>query len=187
MSSLTHAGNADVKEIYGYINCSSYRKSSIRRLGFTFVETLVVISIMLTLLSLATMSVLGSQRSANLTEAVDIFIADLRSQQSKAMMGKTNNGIVSPGYGVHIASNQYTLFSGISYTQSDPTNTVIQFKTPVYANFIGFPGQSIVFLSGSGEIAGYTQGANTVSLSESNSSVTKTIYINAYGVITEVQ
>lgn len=173
--------------IIGQIYLASYKKSIVGRLGFTFIETLIVISIVLTLLSLATMSVLGSQRSANLTEAVDIFVSDLRSQQSKAMMGQTKNGVASAGYGVQIAANQYTLFSGTSYTESDPANTVIQFNPPVYASAIGFPNQSIIFLAGSGEISGFIQGANTVSLNESNSNQSKTIYINQYGVITGVQ
>lgn len=169
------------------ISADLRKYSSVLKSGFTFIETLIVMSVTLTLLGLATMSVLGSQRSANLTEAVDIFVSDLRNQQSKAMSGETKNGTVPAGYGVYVSANQYTLFSGTSYIEGDPSNTVIEFKQPISAGPIGFPDQSVIFLAGSGEILGFTQGANTVTLRETNSNQSKSIHINPYGVITEIQ
>lgn len=163
--------------------CHRWKKAR----GFTFIETLVVISITLTLLGLASMSMLGSQRSANLTEAIDIFIADMRSQQVKAMTGETILGVQSSGYGIYVESNRYVLFSGNTYNAADTTNASVPFKSPVYASSIGFPNQTIVFLAQSGEVSNFVQGSNTISISEQNSSKTKTIYINPYGVITAVQ
>jgi type II secretory pathway pseudopilin PulG len=163
--------------------CHHWKKAR----GFTFIETLVVISITLTLLGLASMSMLGSQRTANLTEALDIFIADLRSQQVKAMTGETISGVQTAGYGIYIESNRYVLFSGDTYNAADTTNASVPFKSPVYASSIPFPNQTIVFLAKSGEVSNFVQGSNTISISEQHSSKTKTISINQYGVITAIQ
>ena len=155
--------------------------------GFTFVETLAVVSIVLTLLGLASVNLISFQRSANITEAVDTLVADIRNQQTKAMSGETTQGASTGGYGVYFDTNRYILFSGTTYSAAATTNSVIPLKSPIYADSILFPNQSLVFLARSGEVSGFVNGSNSIILKEQNGTKSRKISINQYGVITTIQ
>jgi hypothetical protein len=49
---------------------------------------------------------------------------------------------------------------------------------------ITFPSGILVFSAGSGEVVGYTEALNTISLSDESDGLTKIITVNQYGVPT---
>ncbi len=158
-----------------------------RQRGFVFMELIIVFAIVAILVGIAVVNILGSKRKASLTGTIDPLVADIRSQQTKAMEGAIVNGAIEPAFGIYFASNQYVLFNGAAYKSSDNTNSVVPLDSRVTFNTISLPGNVIVFASKSGEVVGYATNSSTLSLKEIDSGETQTIKLNHYGVITSVQ
>ena len=154
--------------------------------GFTFIEVIVVMGVMATFLGIGVISLVGSQRKASVTQAVDTLVSDLRSQQTKAMVGATVGGMVPAGYGIYFQANRYVLFSGASYNSLDPSNASVPILSPLTISTIGFSGSAVIFLAKSGEVAGFTSGADSVAVRQNDSGQTKTIRLNRYGVVTSI-
>ena len=155
------------------------------RSGFTFIELIVAMGVFATLVGLATVHLLGGQRTSSLTATTDTLIADIKEQQIKAITGDTAAGSQS-SYGVYFGPGQYVLFAGGTYNPTDSTNAVIPLDSNVVFASINFPNTSVVFASGSGEIVNFSSQAHTVTLLQVHSGEGKTIDINRYGVITSV-
>jgi len=148
--------------------------------GFTFPELIVTIAILVTLLGFITVNLVNSQHRASLTGTVDTFISDMKNQQLKAMVGATEGRTNPDSYGIYFQTNSYTLFHGTTYSSSDPANFVITLDPLI--QFTSFP-NTIVFFQRSGE----TGTVNTITVQDTGSSTNqKTITINRYGVITQV-
>ena len=154
--------------------------------GFVLMEIVVIVGMMALFVGLLSINLLGSQRRASLVGVVDTLVSDIQSQQTKAMTGFTTGGSVPAGYGVHFETSRYVLFSGSSYSVSDPTNSSIPLQSPVTLSSIGFAGGTLLFASKSGEVSGYVSGQDFVSVFHADSNQTTTIHINRYGVITSV-
>ena len=105
-------------------------QSSKLRKGFTLVEVIIVMSIMAALIGLITINLANSQQRASLTSLTQTFVSDLSGQQIKAMIGDSEGRSSSDSYGVHIDTNQYVLFHGVSYSSGDASN----FKVILPAN-----------------------------------------------------
>ena len=131
------------------------------RPGFTLIEIIVVLGILSTLLSIGYISAVNIQRRAPITATVNIFIADLRSEQTKAMTAVNQNS-----YSISIAD------------YPTPENIIINTT---------FPGSVIAFTKGSGDIAGFVPGNNTVTITQTLTGEHKIITINRYGAVTQVQ
>lgn len=133
--------------------------------GFTIVEVLMVLAIFITLMGIGYLRVIGIERRAPVTATVDTFIADIRGQQTKAMTGG------STGTGITIQTNSYTLIPASSVTML-PTNITLSPS-----------GTSISFANGSGDVTG----ASSVTVTQTLTGEYKTITINRYGAVTQVQ
>ena len=153
--------------------------------GFTLVELLVVVSISFVLIGLTTINVLHAKRQSSLTASVDTFIANLKQQQLKAMIGDTEGRSDSDNYGIYFGTNSYTLFHGL-YSSGDQTNFTIQLDDNIQFSSITFPGSQIIFSKNSGEVSGFTNGSNTITIKDITNNRQKTITINRYGVITQI-
>lgn len=129
--------------------------------GFTIIEVLVVLSIFVTLLAIGYVRMVDIERRAPISATVNTFIADLRGQQTKAM-----SGVEQTSYILSIASY--------------PTSANISISTT-------FPGSVITFTKGSGDVAGYSSGANTVTITQNLTGEHKTLTINQYGAVTSIQ
>ncbi len=129
--------------------------------GFTIIEVLVVLSIFMTLLAIGYVRMVDIERRAPIGATVNTFIADLRGQQTKAM-----SGVDEVSYSLSIASY--------------PTPANISIGTT-------FPGSVITFTKGSGDVVGYSPGANTVTITQNLTGEHKTLTINQYGAVTQVQ
>jgi type II secretory pathway pseudopilin PulG len=157
-----------------------------KRSGFALMEIIVVFGMIATIVGLVTINLAGSQRRASLVEAVDTFAADVKDQQTKAMSGFMVQNQVPAGFGVYIEPDAYTLFSGGSYDQTNPSNSVIFFSEPIQAEDILFPNQTILFASKSGEIVGYNSAQDSVTIAHTESGQSRRIELNALGVIESI-
>ena len=155
--------------------------------GFTLVEISVVIGIVLTLTGLAVVNLSGAQRRSYLASTTSTLIADMKSQQSKAMSGETEGRSTHDAYGIYFESSRYTLFHGSAYSAADPSNVVINLDNYIAFSSITFPQSMIIFASGSGELSSYTPGSNTITIRNTLNSEQKTVSLNRLGVITGVQ
>lgn len=150
------------------------------RLGFTLPELILVIGIVLTLLAITSNSLLGGQHQSSLNTSLTTFIADAKAQQLKAMSGDTEGRSTTDSYGIYIQSNQYVLFHGTTYSAADPANSIIPLNNGLTLS-TSFPGSTLVFTKGSGEVSGYVSGSDTLTLSGPETA--KTLRFNRYGVI----
>lgn len=151
------------------------------RKGFTFIELIVVLGIMMVLVGFASVSLLGAQRKPIIATSVQTLIADIRNQQEKAMNGKS-----ASSFGVSIGLHQYVLFQGSEFNPSDPANSTVTLDSNAFLSTT-FPNSTIVFASGSGEIPNFTQQTSTVTVVSGLNQEMKTIGFNRYGIIISLQ
>ncbi len=147
-------------------------KSSASQRGFTIIELLVVMGIGSILLGLTTISLLNVQHNTSVAAAQESLIADLKSQQSKAMNGSKNGG----NFGVHFSTpsnNTYTLFQGTDFAHQTSTTVV------TIDDGITYSGSDVVFTAVSGEIS-----PSTITVTSTGGSGTKQIVMNKFGVVT---
>lgn len=156
-----------------------------RQAGFTIIEALIVMSIFITLTGLSTINLLNAKHKSSLSTSVDTFIADLKQQQLKAMVGDTEGRAASGNYGIFFGAGTYSFFHD-TYSSADPSNFNASLGDSIQFSNITFPGSQIVFLQGSGEIYNYTDGSNTITIKDIVDNNQKTITINEYGVITAI-
>ena len=149
------------------------------RKGFTLIELIVVVGILATLTGLSYLTLFGRIQKTDVTSVMASLVADLRSQQVRAMAGERGNG--SGAYGIPLEDTQYVLFSG-SYGTDDPTNTTI----PVSGAHVSttFPGNTVLFTPGNGEISGFSSTGNAIAVTSVEGGSTKTVRLNQYGVVT---
>lgn len=147
--------------------------------GFTLVEVSVVAAIFFALVGLATVNFFKFQHQSNLTGTVNSFLADMKEQQIKAMVGDTDGTASTSAFGVHFESSSYTLFR-----KSYGTNNFV-ISLPSNINIIATQSAvQVVFASGSGELASTTSA--TVTFKDSGDSSQKVVILNRYGVVTAV-
>jgi len=153
--------------------------------GFTLIETIIAITVFLIFLGMVTLNILNIEpRSANVLNTSTI-IADIKTQQLKAMTGATFNSLTS-NFGIFFETDKYTLFAGDSYQEGHASNVVITLPINTTLSNTAFPGGTIIFLKNSGEINNFVNGANTLTFNNSISNESKTIIFNKLGVITDL-
>lgn len=152
--------------------------------GFTLIEVLITAAITGVLLMFVYVNVLRPQTSSALISGANTLITDLRSQQLKSMSGDTGTIEASPS-GIVFGDTSYTLFSG-SYKQSDPKNFVVELPTNTRFSEVTFPNSMVVFATVSGEVVGFTQGADSVTIQWSGLA-TRKITLNRYGVVSSTE
>lgn len=147
--------------------------------GFTLVELIVAMSIMATLVGLITINLSYSERKTTLASWVQTLIADVRQQQIKAMIGDSQGRPTPDSYGIHLDTDQYVLFHGITYSPEESSNSKI--SLPQNLQFVN-SGTDIIFAKISGEISSLS----IIQLRDTTNSNTRTIRLNRYGVIAGV-
>jgi len=128
--------------------------------GFTVVELLIVMSITLILLGLATINL-------------------VHSQQLKSMIGDTEGRLTQDSYGIHFDSNRYVLFHG-TYSAGDTSNFVVNLDSNMQFNNPGF---DVIFSRLSGEITAPT----AIELQDNTNSKLERIHLNTLGTVTQVE
>lgn len=142
--------------------------------GFTLIELIVSIAILAVLFALTTINI--SPLPSNTLQAtnLDTLLSDIKSQQAWAMSNDAP-------YGVHFESASYTLFKGNSYTQGLFENTVTNLDSGIVFSDVTFPNSVIIFSPGTGDVIGYTTGADSFTIASSVTGKTTVVRINKYG------
>jgi prepilin-type N-terminal cleavage/methylation domain-containing protein len=154
--------------------------------GFTLVEIVIVVGIVGVLVALTAMTLTRSYSRSSVNSVVDEVIAEMKLQQIKAMSGDSEGSSSSQSYGVHFETDRYVLFRGDSYVVNSTANRVYELDGVVQFNSILFPGGNVIFSKVSGEVSGYTNGANSITVRQGETGDEKTLILNKYGVVTAV-
>lgn len=158
--------------------------------GFTLIETLIVMAIILSFLGFVTVNILNIEPRSSIQLNTTTIVADIKNQQLKAMTGSTYNNLTSE-FGIYFQTNQYTLFAGNNYQAGHAANVVIPLSDATTMSNSTFPDgpntATVVFNKNTGEIYNFNQSANTITFRNSVSNETKTLVFNKLGVITAVQ
>ena len=144
--------------------------------GLTIVELLIAMAIFSILIAIPTISLVNVKHKTSVTSVVNTFIADLKEQQLKAMVGDTEGRGTTDNYGIHFTSTSYVLFHG-TYSAVEPTNFTVSLSDT--AQFNPIP-SDLIFTKGSGEIGGTA----TITIKDSVDNNQHAITLNRYGVIT---
>ena len=153
--------------------------------GFTLVELIIIMGIFSFLLGFITINLINARKQASINATITTLTSDVKQQQVKSMLGDNSGTVSNNGYGIYFEPNQYTLFKGSSHSPSDNLNLVIELDGLEFSN-VSFSGSKIVFLPGSGEVEGFIDGSNTITIRNIQSNEEKIITINRYGVVTGV-
>lgn len=142
--------------------------------GFTLVELMVSMGILVLLFGLSSVNI--SQLPSNTVQStnLDTLMSDIRSQQTLSMSNDS-------AYGVHFESGSYTTFKGDTYTQGLIANNIISLDSGIVFTDITFPNSVVVFSPGSGDIVGYTAGQDDFSIVSNTTGKTTVVKINKYG------
>lgn len=151
--------------------------------GFTFIETIIVVAIILTTLGYAALNVLTASENQNVSASRDILRADIKSQQAKAMSGQNYEQNNADYYGIYFTSTSYTLFKGSSFDPNDPENYVINMENNSEFFNINLPSSSLIFSPLSGEVYGYSPIQNSLGIRNTVNGENYTFSINRYGAI----
>jgi len=149
--------------------------------GFTLVEMLVVLAIFVVLAALTTVNLGQTQTTTNLATTVDTTLADIKRQQLLAMAGDVGSSTSQQPQGILVQSNQYTLFAGNTFNSGDSNNFVV--SAPANTTFSStLPSSTLLFNKGPGDVSGFVNGSNTITITSKGSS--KTITVTRFGALT---
>lgn len=149
--------------------------------GFTLVELMVTVAIILVLFGLSTINLGQAQTSVATATSVDTMLGDIRNAQLLAMVGEKGGTTTEEPHGLFVQSNKYTLFEGSSFNGSDSYNYVVN-AGPNVSFSTTLPSGLLIFNKGDGGVSGFTAGSNTITVSTPSGS--HVITINRYGVTT---
>lgn len=150
--------------------------------GFTLIEFVVVMGIILMLFGFLSFNLVGVQRRVSVNSATDDLVSDMATQQTKAMVGA--GSLSGESYGIYLQSDKYTLFKGATYSSLDPNNFVVSLGTGITFSNINLPSNYLIFSGGNGELNSFSSGQNTITIYDSQGTKTETITVNKYGVVT---
>ncbi len=146
--------------------------------GATLIEIIVIMSIFITLAGLVTINLVGAKHKASLSSSLTLLVADLRSQQLKAMVGDTEGRGLEGSYGIYFTTSQYILFHDL-YNPSNSTNFAINLGDNIQ---VVSPNFAVSFATGSGELTTNT----SIIINNIQTGEQKTIQLNKLGVLTTV-
>jgi len=146
----------------------------------------LVMAISATLLTLTSLSLLNVRAKTFVDTSEERLLSDIKYQQLSAMNGASGGTGDSLAYGINFESQQYTLFQGDTFDPSDPLNFTVNLDSGTSLSSITFPGSQIIFEKGSGEIRGFVDGQNTLTISDSTGTNSANITINKLGVMTGI-
>lgn len=150
--------------------------------GFTLIEFMLVMSIFGILVTLATVNLFSFQHKSQISSTINIFMADLKGQQIKAMAGDTSGDPEVENYGINFdpTNFEYILYKG-NYSAANTANFAVEFPDSIEMTTSAVNSQ-LVFEKGTGEIGG----ATTVTLRDTVNNDQKVIQLNRYGVVTGI-
>lgn len=175
----------------GYIlskkNFVSDRKSHIfGREGFTLVEMILTMGIIVMLLTISSLLLTGLIPKASLVSASEQLIAELRQQQLETMVGEVSKtGSQPSSRGIKIEPHRYIFFEGEDFDPEAVSNYEVSVEEPLSLE-TDFDNQILVFALGSGEIIDYQADASTITIKNSSNQESVSIKLNDYGVVDSI-
>ncbi len=147
-----------------------------KKRGFTILEVILVLTLLLSAVSLTLMYYQSAQNRADVMGQTESFASYLRLSQSNAEVGLNGSA-----HGIRLASDSYTIFVGNAYSAIDPNNFVIDLPPSVVIQNINLNGggNDVIFDAGSGETMNY----GTLQFSSTRSADVKTVTILSSGLI----
>lgn len=150
--------------------------------AFTIIELTVILGMVATLMAITVINLLQAQQSANIESAMAQLVADIKTQQIRAMTGDTEGTGMVQSYGVYVTPTSYTLFRGVAYDAGEESNFTLNLETNLELETT-FMGSQLVFAPGSGEVMDYASGADTITLTETSGPTSAELQFNRYGVV----
>ncbi len=96
------------------------------RQGFTLVEILIVIGVIVILTSIMSVSILNFKNKQALENSTNMIISTLNDARAKTLASVNNNQ-----YGVHIQNDKVVIFTGGTYSSSTISNENFFYESPV--------------------------------------------------------
>ena len=153
---------------------------SLHERGFTLIELMWILSITGIIFGFVVINLLSASQSSTLLANMSTLVTDIKQQQFKAMMGDAQKTATPSSYGVHFDQNQYVLFKGNSYSANNPANIAIAVQTPLKFTT---PSAELLFAQLTGELTV----ASSQAILDTSTGTSRTILMNRYGVVTNVQ
>lgn len=151
--------------------------------GFSLLEVLVVMGLIAILTGLTVTNLIRPQTTASIDGVVNTLAADIKSQQLKAMVGDSLSASSAQEHGVRVQPTNYTLFKGASYAGGDTDNFTLQQGSDISLSTT-FPSSVLIFTKAAGEVSGFVNGSNTITVTNTVSGQVKTLTVNRYGAVT---
>ncbi len=148
--------------------------------GFTLIELLLAMAIAAVLFGIGSIVLSNLIPKANLNSISEVFVAELRQQQLKAMVGEKNENDQADEFGIYIEQTRYTLFQGSTYDANAASNSVV--NMPAAIQLSANPSQTFAFERGTGEILNFVPTAHTITLSDTLTGQSITHSFNRYGI-----
>jgi prepilin-type N-terminal cleavage/methylation domain-containing protein len=154
--------------------------------GFTLIEILLVMAIISILFAISIVNLNTLQQNTYQNTSEELFLSDLKLQQLKSMTGDNNKTSTFETFGIYFGSNSYTLFRGTNYSASDNENFTVELNPNLTFSNVEFANSQIVFAKNSGEIIGFTNGNDTITIHNDVTQENAVITLNRLGVITSL-
>jgi len=155
-----------------------------RQTGFTLVELMVSVVIIAILFALTSINLGQPQSNITVNTATDQLLNDLKTQQLLAMVGDQGTASTQQPHGILIQSNSYTLFSSATYNAGDTNNFIVTLGNGVTLTTT-LPTSQVVFTKGSGDVTGFVNGSNTITIVGATGGVTHIITIGRFGALSK--
>lgn len=153
--------------------------------GFTLIELGIVFGIIALLFGFVTFNLVNVQKVTSINSVIDTLVSDMKSQQTKAMVG-VGNSEEGQSFGIYFQSDRYILFTGTTYSSTNSSNFTITLGSNIEFANSTFPNNSLIFLHQSGELNGFVDGMNTITIQNTQGLNKKTINVNRYGIVTKI-
>jgi prepilin-type N-terminal cleavage/methylation domain-containing protein len=148
--------------------------------GFTLIEVLVVLTLILILFGLSTVNLGQQETNTSVSSATDTLLADISSQQLLAMNGDTGSTSTAEPHGIYFQPSQYTLFASPTYSATDSNNFVLSATNNISFSTT-FPSGTLIFNKGDGSVENFISGDNTITISGIKGS--ETITVDRFGAV----
>lgn len=161
------------------------RRRQAKSEGFTLVEILIVMAVVLFLMSFASINLFNLPSSTTIDTTVNTLVEDIKTQQIKAMVGDTEGRGIPDAYGIYFASSSYVMFHGAVYAPNNPDNFVSSL-TSGYSAATTLPSSTLVFTEGSGDISNFSDTQNAITIKHTTTGKEKIILLNKHGTIVDI-
>lgn len=144
--------------------------------GFTFIELLIVLGILVIVTLVVTPFFSTSISTNDLQTSAWLLANDLRRAQAASMASQNNSA-----WSVHLQADRHVLFEGGTYNASDPDNieTILPSTITISLISLNGGGSDVRFT----KIRGGTNDFGAITLLDTNSGQTLVVNVNAAGRI----